>query len=306
MMDERNPYVPNVLFELIPIKNLVSSQDYQRALSESHIKKTVEEFDLYQINPVKVSRRDGVNYVFNGQHTIEIVAAASGSRDTPVWCMVYDDMVYRVEADVFARQQKNVKALIPYEIFMANIEAGNEEQLMIKSLVENYGLEISAQKRPGGICAISSLELIYNKYGFATLDRTLNLCIGTWEGEENSLSANILKAVAIMVVAFGDELKDDVFKEKIGSVSVKEIVRLAKERAGGTMGYAEVLFMQYNKKMKKGLDWLTLHTKKTIDPKPYEDIPPLFQQEELDIESDDFEEDENFAVNIGTSTYSAL
>ena len=305
-MDERNPYVPNVLFELIPIKNLVSSQDYQRALSESHIKKTVEEFDLYQINPVKVSRRDGVNYVFNGQHTIEIVAAASGSRDTPVWCMVYDDMVYRVEADVFARQQKNVKALIPYEIFMANIEAGNEEQLMIKSLVENYGLEISAQKRPGGICAISSLELIYNKYGFATLDRTLNLCIGTWEGEENSLSANILKAVAIMVVAFGDELKDDVFKEKIGSVSVKEIVRLAKERAGGTMGYAEVLFMQYNKKMKKGLDWLTLHTKKTIDPKPYEDIPPLFQQEELDIESDDFEEDENFAVNIGTSTYSAL
>ena len=306
MMDERNPYVPNVLFELIPIKNLVSSQDYQRALSESHIKKTVEEFDLYQINPVKVSRRDGVNYVFNGQHTIEIVAAASGSRDTPVWCMVYDDMVYRVEADVFARQQKNVKALTPYEIFMANIEAGNEEQLMIKSLVENYGLEISAQKRPGGICAISSLELIYNKYGFATLDRTLNLCIGTWEGEENSLSANILKAVAIMVVAFGDELKDDVFKEKIGSVSVKEIVRLAKERAGGTMGYAEVLFMQYNKKMKKGLDWLTLHTKKTIDPEPYEDIPPLFQQEELDIESDDFEEDENFAVNIGTSTYSAL
>ena len=306
MMDERNPYVPNVLFELIPIKNLVSSQDYQRALSESHIKKTVEEFDLYQINPVKVSRRDGVNYVFNGQHTIEIVAAASGSRDTPVWCMVYDDMVYRVEADVFARQQKNVKALTPYEIFMANIEAGNEEQLMIKSLVENYGLEISAQKRPGGICAISSLELIYNKYGFATLDRTLNLCIGTWEGEENSLSANILKAVAIMVVAFGDELKDDVFKEKIGSVSVKEIVRLAKERAGGTMGYAEVLFMQYNKKMKKGLDWLTLHTKKTIDPEPYEDIPPLFQQEELDIESDDFEEDKNFAVNIGTSTYSAL
>ena len=158
MMDERNPYVPNVLFELIPIKNLVSSQDYQRALSESHIKKTVEEFDLYQINPVKVSRRDGVNYVFNGQHTIEIVAAASGSRDTPVWCMVYDDMVYRVEADVFARQQKNVKALTPYEIFMANIEAGNEEQLMIKSLVENYGLEISAQKRPGGICAISSLD----------------------------------------------------------------------------------------------------------------------------------------------------
>ena len=29
-------------------------------------------FDVHQINPVKVSRRDGINYVFNGQHTIEM------------------------------------------------------------------------------------------------------------------------------------------------------------------------------------------------------------------------------------------
>ncbi len=27
---ERNPYVPDVHFEQIPIKNLVSNQDYQR------------------------------------------------------------------------------------------------------------------------------------------------------------------------------------------------------------------------------------------------------------------------------------
>ena len=29
-------------------------------------------FDVHQINPVKVSRRDGINYVCNGQHTIEM------------------------------------------------------------------------------------------------------------------------------------------------------------------------------------------------------------------------------------------
>ena len=36
MINELNAYVPNVIFEKIPIKNLVSSQDYQRSLSESH------------------------------------------------------------------------------------------------------------------------------------------------------------------------------------------------------------------------------------------------------------------------------
>ena len=102
--------------------------------------RTADNFDLYQINPVKVSRRDGMNYVFNGQHTIEIVAAVSGSRETPVWCMVYDDMDYEVEADVFANQQKYVKTLSTYEIFQANVEAGNDEQTTIKSLVESYGL----------------------------------------------------------------------------------------------------------------------------------------------------------------------
>ena len=100
-------YVPNVHFEQIPIKNLVSNQEYQRNLSQLHIKRTAEHFDLYQINPVKVSRRNGINYVINGQHTIEIVAEVSGSRDTPVWCMVYDDLEYQQEADVFANQQKS-------------------------------------------------------------------------------------------------------------------------------------------------------------------------------------------------------
>ena len=73
-MDNFDEFVPKVHFELIPIKNLVSNQEYQRMLSQSHIGKTADDFDVYQINPVKVSRRDGIYYVFYGQHTIEIIA----------------------------------------------------------------------------------------------------------------------------------------------------------------------------------------------------------------------------------------
>lgn len=133
-------FVPKVHFEQIPIRNLVSNQEYQRNLSQHHVQRAAANFDLYQINPVKVSRRNGINYVFNGQHTIEIVALVSGSRETPVWCMVYDDLGYEHEADIFANQMKYVKPLLPYEIFMANIEAGNDKQLIIRDLVESYDL----------------------------------------------------------------------------------------------------------------------------------------------------------------------
>lgn len=252
MIDYKD-FVPNVKFELIPINRLVSNQDYQRNLSMAHVRKTAENFDLYQVNPVKVSRRNGVNYVYNGQHTIEVIALVSGSRETPVWCMVYDDMGYRHEADVFANQQKCVKPLTPYEIFMANIEAGNEVQTAIKSLVESYGLTISNTKAPGMICAVSSLEQIYQKYGFHVLDRSLRLCVGTWEGEVGSLCSGILKGIAMLIVAFGDKLRDDVFKEKVGIHTSREICRVARERKGGTIGYAEAMLIEYNAKTRKGL-----------------------------------------------------
>ena len=258
-------FVPNVHFEQIPIKNLLSNQEYQRNLSLSHIQRTARNFDLYQINPVKVSRRDGINYVFNGQHTIEIIAAVSGSRDTPVWCMVYDDMDYRIEADIFANQQKYVKALNPYEIFKANIEAGNDKQLMIRSLVESYDLTISTRKEAGTICAVSSLEFIFDKYGFHVLDRTLRLCVGTWEGEQYSLSANMLKGVAKLISAFGDNIRDNLFKEKIGQFTAKEISRTAKERRAGSMGYAEAILLAYNKKMKSPLRWSRLYNNNEIE-----------------------------------------
>lgn len=263
-------FVPNVHFELIPIRNLVSNQDYQRNLSLSHVRKTSENFDLYQINPVKVSRRNGINYVFNGQHTIEIVATVSGSRNTPVWCMVYDELEYEHEADIFANQLKYTKALAPYEIFMANIEAANEKQLMIKELVESYGLFICGSKQPGGICAVSKLEEIFDKYGFHTLDRTLRIICGTWEGDPESFQASFMMGIAILINTYGDRLKDDTFKEKLGQVSAKEIIRNARDRKTGSLGYAETFLIYYNRKTKFGLSMVELYTGKK-KPKTIED-----------------------------------
>ena len=75
--------------------------------------------------------------MFNGQHTIEIVALVSGSRETPVWCMVYDDLVYTQEADIFANQMKYVKSLLPYEIFMLILKLVMIENLLFVTLLNH-------------------------------------------------------------------------------------------------------------------------------------------------------------------------
>ncbi len=266
MIDAYKDFIPNVHFELIPIKDLVSNQEYQRNISMIHVNKAVADFDLNQINPVKVSRRNGVNYVFNGQHTAEIVATASGSRETPVWCMVYDDLEYAEEADIFANQMKNVKPLSPLEIFKANCEAGNDTELQIKGLVESYELHVAPSSVPNSIVAVGALESIYAKYGYIMLDRVIGLIVMTWEGEPKSFSGNIMNGLARLLYAYGDNIKDEIFKEKLGEVSIKEIVKTARERRAGSLGYAEAMLIFYNKKLKNQLPWQPLFTNK-IDSK---------------------------------------
>ena len=267
-------YLPNVKFEAIPIKDLVSDQEYQRNLSERHVKRAAADFDIHQVNPVKVSRRDGVNYVFNGQHTMAIVAAVSGSVDTPVWCMVYDDLDYRVEANIFANQQKYVKGLTPYKIFMANIEAGSDKHLLIKDLVESYKLEISPLSKQNGIAAVSALEYVYDRFGYQNLSRTIRLDIGAWEGNQQALGASMLKGISRLIKIFEDEINDDVFIEKLGNVSAKEIIRTAKERKGGAVGFAEAILLAYNnQKMHTPLDFHRLYDRAALKaPSPLESL----------------------------------
>jgi hypothetical protein len=197
--------------------------------------------------------------------------------------MIYDDLEYTQEADIFANQLKYVKPLLPYEIFMANVEAGNDEQLIIKSLVESYGLCIASNKVPGGICAVSCLEYIYQRFGFHVLDRTLRLCIGTWEGDYYSLTANMLRGIARLIVAFGDVMKDDAFKDKVGKFSAREIGRTAKERKAGSLGYAEAMIIAYNKKLKNPLRWSKLYTKSVVLD---DDLDAGYEEKEFDIKAE--------------------
>lgn len=77
----------------------------------------------------------------------------------------------------------------------------------------------------------------------------------------NSLSANMLNGIARLVYTFGDALKDETFKEKVGEMSVKLLSRTAKERRPGSMGYAEAMLLAYNRKCRYPLKWTKLYEK---------------------------------------------
>ena len=169
--------------------------------------------------------------------------------------MIYDDLEYEQEADIFANQKKHTRPLKSIEIFNAHIEAESDVQLTIKSIVESYNLTISSRKIPGHISAVSALEYIFDKYGYHVLDRTLFLLVSTWEGEVDSLGCNMLKGMAKLIVAYNESLNDEQFVDRLSKVSVREIIRTAKDLHDGTQGYAKAMLLQYNKRLKYPLRW---------------------------------------------------
>ena len=69
--------------------------------------------------------------------------------------------------------------------------------------------------------------------------------------------------VARLVSCYGDQLKEETFKEKLSRVPVKVLIRYAKERRGGKRGYAEAMLIEYNKRLKIQLPWDWLYKSKT-------------------------------------------
>ena len=153
---------------------------------------------------------------------------------------------------------------------------------MIQDLVHSYHLQISTTRQNGNIAAVGTLEYIYDKYGYHVLDETLRLCLGTWEGELYSFSANILKGIARMVYAYGDALREDVFKDRICQLSVKQLSRTAKERRPGALGFSEAMVIQYNKRCKYRLSLQRLYIKNLDDGIEYESEAPDDNEEELE------------------------
>ena len=51
-------------------------------------------------------------------------------------------------------------------------------------------------------------------------------------------------------MTYGDSLDDELFIDRIGSISVKQITRMAKDRRPGSVGFAEAMLIEYNGKRK--------------------------------------------------------
>ena len=103
---------------------------------------------------------------------------------------------------------------------------------------------------------------------------------------------NIFNALTKLVVTFGDSLNDEIFKERVGNVSVKQLVRMAKERRSGSMGVAEAMLIEYNGKRKNPAGRLPINKLYAKDAAFFPELTETYGEEEFSYENTTVPEDD--------------
>lgn len=100
-MTINNSFDSDGKLEKIPISKLVYNSNLPLDYLRLHTGSPSVACEKLHIQPVVVARQNGINYIVNGQHTVDIVVAVTGTRDTAVWCKFFENIRFENEEAVF-------------------------------------------------------------------------------------------------------------------------------------------------------------------------------------------------------------
>lgn len=235
--------------------NLVSDLKYQRAIDKRKVFKIIENFDIHRFGIIKVSFRDGKNYVFDGQHRLMVLKMINNGQDCIIPCELHFNLTYENEAKLFAEQYLGSTRVDVVYQNRALYESGDKILIGLKNLVEKTGLELPLSKGKGDnkIIAISKLKKIYIDLKDDEFLRMLKLLKQTWKGVSTSLDVEILGGLYLFFKIYKNELNDVVFVRNLQKVEPVVIKRVGKAdySARGDLKYAKVIWDYYNKNLIK-------------------------------------------------------
>lgn len=149
------------VFAIIPLDELHIDESYQRSL-QNHVKIIAKDWNPTKCDPLKINfREDGFFYVWDGQHRLE-AARLRGIKY--LLCDITVGLTQEQEAELFGCQGIGIKKPDPYDIFKANVCAGEEIDTAIKNMCDDYDLLVNRNnKKAGNLSCLTLARKIFEK-----------------------------------------------------------------------------------------------------------------------------------------------
>lgn len=135
------------VFAVVALDELHIDKSYQRSL-QNHVKIIARDWNPTKCDPLKINfRADGLFYVWDGQHRLE-AARLRGIKY--LLCDIVVGLTQSQEAELFGCQGVGIKKPDPYDIFKANVCAGEEIDTAIKDMCDDYDLLVNRNNKKAG------------------------------------------------------------------------------------------------------------------------------------------------------------
>ena len=172
---------------------------YQREIRQSRVKSYVDKYNPNIFGIILVSHRNDEYYIVDGQHRVE-VAKLLGIKT--VWCQVLEGLTYEQESEHFYQINDSKSRLNANHKFHSKVEAKDVEAIEIVQALEKYRFIYSKEGNEHGdniINAVGTLQQIYRNSGKDGLCLILEILRKAWNGDQNSLKAEIIKGLYTFV-----------------------------------------------------------------------------------------------------------
>lgn len=243
-MKEKNYEYKDLNTKLICIDKL-----YQREVDMSRVRKMNAEYRPELVNAIKVSMRDGKYWCFDGRHTAELLKMRNGGKDCLVECKVFYGLTWLDECELFLLQNGLSRSVDMADKFKARFNRGDADVVKMVELAQDCGVRVDFSKTKGEnrICALTTLNKIFNALGDDDYKALLSLIHDTWGGDAVSYSSEMLKGMYVFYTTYKGQFNRARFVKACGKTSASVIIREGKaSTAPGFAKYARQIWNFYN------------------------------------------------------------
>ena len=227
------------------VKELLCDPGIQRHLNIPRVKRIVEDFNVFLVNPIKVSFRDGGYHVFDGMHTLEALKRVYKDENFEVECRVYHGLTREIEARLFA-QQTGFSEEVSMTFKLRALKVAKDVSVLgFINRTEDVGFKVDLEKpesKNGHLGAVCAAYEAYIALGAARYKAMMETILKTWGGEAWSVNKNMIAGMSVFMNmnggVNGDGIKTGDFIRRLRPADHEAIRKRAMRYRGMSIGSA--------------------------------------------------------------------